>query len=1198
MSFKQKELKKKNSSSSLVKEEMMSDIKKHGYLKRLKTMKKKYFVLRTETPSGPARLEYYDNEKKWKAGTQPKRSIVLKTCFNINRKLDSKQKNVIALYTRDDCFAVVTENEEELDQWLTAMLELQHGTIGLIGDTTPKPNFEHVWQVIVKNKGLGSSRNISGTHRLCLTAKSLSLVKMNPHSDKPETLEFPLMSIRRCGHSDCFFFMELGRSSITGAGELWMQTEDTVIAHNMHEAILGAMKSSGNKEELGPQTRPRSASTSENSKPITSRHPGGSVIPLSIASSIPLTSNSRERCDSMPSRSRTVSEGHQDMSSSPHIRSHYSSASSSGHLLDTQRPHTMYGRTVSYSPPSNKPLSPSGVCSSSSSLSFDEVDNLSEFHFSRFPHTLPGENTLQTEPTIKEEGGDNEYLIMAPGEENRIDSTNYVSMTKYDHSSLFLNLSSPCDDFINASKHESTSDYLEMASPSSSSQPDNTEGYMTMSVVGSLTVEVTNSIPSKQANVITDSPSTSLDLPKGFEGYVPMAPVGITIPTDLPLSKNINSNLKQEEGYLDMTPLSSSLPKTVNQLPGNHYLEMSSPTLRGIDDNMNRSHLPSVNAQEEFHLDKVKSYFSPSEDDSDDYIKPVRAYSIGSRPQLRKSHLATHLETSRVRAYSVGSQASTNAKKGVNSIESELGTLKNIDARASVKSSSAPLLPSGVQRHRTSSTKDYSEDLMEIDYNQPSSHSKGKVGNNHDNTDHTRRFGVVNTRQRSNSRSSSGTSPMSSLVELSEKPEKTTGKNTEIKDHEDNFLPKNLPGSKINSPVDIVNIQKSGTIPNTEENHLPHFVSQTIESKDSHLNSGNNSSNLNSEVVSDADLPPQAPPPPPPPNPLGDYVNLDFNHSCSNVVMSTVLLSEKSHLNNNNNNSNNNITQVNSNSPLKISAMHDYINIHLGTSLSSKSDYTVMAPVQTSCERSSALSPNAVQTCDLPSTKNNLQTSHSPSLIYGGTKSPSLSSGTSSGGQTPSPSARSPQSSLTFKKQFSAPTAPISVRADSPSPGRKSSYPITSSAKSSVVSPIIVAKPLLASSLNAANWLKNSHTPDLNCVSTTSAYSQEESNSEQSSLNVITSSPISSKEKPSEVMYENVSIGSGSLPNSRPSSISSERELNYASLDLAPIVDDEKTPRSPRSFKLQQPTESYAEIDFTKSEGLRHTSGSLREGRV
>ena len=44
--------------------------------------------------------------------------------------------------------------------------------------------------------------------------------------------------IRRCGHSHEFFFLELGRSAMTGSGELWLLVEDTVIAQNMHEAIL------------------------------------------------------------------------------------------------------------------------------------------------------------------------------------------------------------------------------------------------------------------------------------------------------------------------------------------------------------------------------------------------------------------------------------------------------------------------------------------------------------------------------------------------------------------------------------------------------------------------------------------------------------------------------------------------------------------------------------------------------------------------------------------------------------------------------------------------------------------------------------------------------------------------------------------------------------------------------------------------
>lgn len=38
----------------------------------------------------------------------------------------------------------------------------------------------------------------------------------------------------------------------------------------------------------------------------------------------------------------------------------------------------------------------------------------------------------------------------------------------------------------------------------------------------------------------------------------------------------------------------------------------------------------------EYHLDKVKSYFSPMEDDHEEQ-RPTRAYSIGSRPEKFKN---------------------------------------------------------------------------------------------------------------------------------------------------------------------------------------------------------------------------------------------------------------------------------------------------------------------------------------------------------------------------------------------------------------------------------------------------------------------------------------------------------------------------------------------------------------------------------
>lgn len=94
-------------------------------------MKRRFFVLYVESEATEARLEYYSSEKKWRSGAEPRRSIVLKKCLNISRKLHAKQKNVIALYTQNDCFSVVTETPEELELWLDDMLEIQKSYLSL-----------------------------------------------------------------------------------------------------------------------------------------------------------------------------------------------------------------------------------------------------------------------------------------------------------------------------------------------------------------------------------------------------------------------------------------------------------------------------------------------------------------------------------------------------------------------------------------------------------------------------------------------------------------------------------------------------------------------------------------------------------------------------------------------------------------------------------------------------------------------------------------------------------------------------------------------------------------------------------------------------------------------------------------------------------------------------------------------------------
>ena len=100
-------------------------------------MRKKFFVLRGESSSGPARLEYYDNEKKFRSGSLTKRTITLRSCFNINRKSDAKNKCALALYTRDDCFAMVADDEASLTEWLQALLEQQQAGL----DGAPVPAF-------------------------------------------------------------------------------------------------------------------------------------------------------------------------------------------------------------------------------------------------------------------------------------------------------------------------------------------------------------------------------------------------------------------------------------------------------------------------------------------------------------------------------------------------------------------------------------------------------------------------------------------------------------------------------------------------------------------------------------------------------------------------------------------------------------------------------------------------------------------------------------------------------------------------------------------------------------------------------------------------------------------------------------------------------------------------------------------------
>ncbi|NXN95427.1 IRS2 protein, partial [Rhinopomastus cyanomelas] len=253
--------------------------------------------------------------------------------------------------------------------------------------------YREVWQVTLKPKGLGQSKNLTGVHRLCLSARTIGFVRLN--CELP-SVTLQLMNIRRCGHSDSFFFIEVGRSAATGPGELWMQADDSVVAQNIHETILEAMKALKELYEFRPRSKSQSSSSSSSGGAAGLGGSGSSAThPITVPGrrhhhlvNLPPSQTGllrRSRTDSLaagagtkgnaPCRVRTASEGDgcrssRSMSmpashSPPSATSPVSLSSSSGLGSEPAHPHPPQR-------PSSGSASVSGSPSDAGFMSFDE----------------------------------------------------------------------------------------------------------------------------------------------------------------------------------------------------------------------------------------------------------------------------------------------------------------------------------------------------------------------------------------------------------------------------------------------------------------------------------------------------------------------------------------------------------------------------------------------------------------------------------------------------------------------------------------------------------------------------------------------------------------------------------------------------------------------------------------------------------
>ncbi|NXN34446.1 IRS2 protein, partial [Nycticryphes semicollaris] len=291
---------------------------------------------------------------------------------------------------------------------------------GLITPATAA--YREVWQVTLKPKGLGQSKNLTGVHRLCLSARTIGFVRLN--CELP-SVTLQLMNIRRCGHSDSFFFIEVGRSAATGPGELWMQADDSVVAQNIHETILEAMKALKELSEFRPRSKSQSSSSSSSGG---AGGPGGNgasaTHPITVPGrrhhhlvNLPPSQTGllrRSRTDSLaaaagtkctPCRVRTASEGDgcrssRSMSmpashSPPSATSPISLSSSSGLGSEPAHPHHPQR-------PSSGSASVSGSPSDAGFMSFDEYGSSPGGDLRPFSSSSTASNRSNTPESVAE----------------------------------------------------------------------------------------------------------------------------------------------------------------------------------------------------------------------------------------------------------------------------------------------------------------------------------------------------------------------------------------------------------------------------------------------------------------------------------------------------------------------------------------------------------------------------------------------------------------------------------------------------------------------------------------------------------------------------------------------------------------------------------------------------------------------------
>jgi hypothetical protein len=149
--------------------------------------------------------------------------------------MSGPRRHVIGVYTLDDCVSILFAEEQELKIWLDELLNHQKGRSE--DGRVPKPNYEHMWPVIVKEFKPEDPMNtfeISGPHRLVVTTEDIKLFPLGQKS--AIALRFDALRSLLTPNNK-MFRLSTGRLATSGAGTMDMICNDREAAMSLFKTV-------------------------------------------------------------------------------------------------------------------------------------------------------------------------------------------------------------------------------------------------------------------------------------------------------------------------------------------------------------------------------------------------------------------------------------------------------------------------------------------------------------------------------------------------------------------------------------------------------------------------------------------------------------------------------------------------------------------------------------------------------------------------------------------------------------------------------------------------------------------------------------------------------------------------------------------------------------------------------------------------